>query len=83
MPDMKLKTTRALQLNGEHVKENQTIKVDEADAKEYIRNGWAVPVEEAAKNSSKGKADDNTPPATTSPPVVQNDADAAQGDSGV
>ena len=83
MPDMKLKTTRALQLNGEHVKENQTIKADEADAKEYIRNGWALAVKDTGKTDTKGKDDDTTPPAPTSPPAVQNDANTAQGDSGV
>ena len=83
MADMKIKALRAMQLDGKHVKEGSSIKVDEAVAKDCIRNKWAVAVAETEKPTGKGGKDDNTPPAATQPLAVQNDAGKEQGEDGV
>ena len=83
MADMKIKALRAMQLDGKHVKEGSSINVDEAVAKDCIRNQWAVAVAETAKPTGKGGKDDSTPPAPTQPPAVQNDASQTQGEDGV
>ena len=83
MADMKIKALRAMQLDGKHVKEGSSIKVDETVAKDCIRNQWAVAVAETEKPTGKGGKDDNTPPAATQPPAVQDDAGQTQGEDGV
>ena len=83
MADMKIKALRAMQLDGKHVKEGSSIKVDETVAKDCIRNQWAVAVAETEKTTGKGGKDDNTPPAATQPLAVQNDAGKEQGEDGV
>ena len=83
MADMKIKALRTMQLDGKHVKEGNSIKVDETVAKDCIRNQWAVAVAETEKPTGKGGKDDNTPPAATQPLAVQNDAGKEQGEDGV
>ena len=83
MAEMKIKALRTMQLDGKHVKEGNSIKVDETVAKDCIRNQWAVAVAETEKPTGKGGKDDNTPPAATQPPAVQDDAGQTQGEDGV